>query len=143
MGQVYAVESIVTSIIMWTALILYNPVLALLSAVGAGLGTLLPLNFLGIVNPQLNIIGVFFVFRCFRLWFSVLWVVGLQLHLIHSSSVLGISPCFLVSAETNSSVFIWKIFRKSFMTGIINVFFTVFAQKSLIQTMSKVCCQKY
>ena len=67
MGQVYAVESIVTSIIMWTALILYNPVLALLSAVGAGLGTLLPLNFLGIVNPHLNIIGVFFVFRCFRL----------------------------------------------------------------------------
>ena len=50
MGQVYAVQNIITSIIMWAAVFLYNPVLALLSALGAIIGTFLPLAFLGFVK---------------------------------------------------------------------------------------------
>ena len=50
MGQVYAVQNIITSFIMWAAVFLYNPVLALLSALGAIIGTFLPLAFLGFVK---------------------------------------------------------------------------------------------
>jgi len=46
MGQVYAVQNLITSIIMWAAVFLYNPVVALLSALGAVIGTFLPLAFL-------------------------------------------------------------------------------------------------
>ena len=47
MGQVYAVGSLPTSIIMWAAVALYSPILAILSALGALIGTFLPLLFLG------------------------------------------------------------------------------------------------
>ena len=47
MGQVYAVDSLVTSILMWIAVFLYNPKLALLSFLGSSIGTFLPLAFLG------------------------------------------------------------------------------------------------
>ena len=50
MGQVYAVQNIITSIILWAAVFLYNPLLALLSALGAIIGTFLPLAFLGFVK---------------------------------------------------------------------------------------------
>jgi len=46
MGQVYAVGSLPTSIIMWAAVALYSPILAILSALGALIGTFLPLLFL-------------------------------------------------------------------------------------------------
>ena len=46
MGQVYAIQGLATSIFMWIALALYSPLLAILSAVGAILGSFLPLTFL-------------------------------------------------------------------------------------------------
>jgi len=46
MGQVYAVGGLPTSIIMWVAVALYSPLLAVLSALGALIGTFLPLLFL-------------------------------------------------------------------------------------------------
>ena len=49
MGQVYAIGSFPTSIIMWAAVALYSPILAILSALGALIGTFLPLLFLGIL----------------------------------------------------------------------------------------------
>ena len=46
MGQVYAIQGLITSIFMWIALALYSPLLTILSAVGAVLGSFLPLTFL-------------------------------------------------------------------------------------------------
>lgn len=41
-------QDLVTSLLMWLAVCLYSPLLALLSAVGAVIGTILPLLFLGL-----------------------------------------------------------------------------------------------
>ena len=53
MGQVYAIPGLVPSIIMWVAVTLYSPLLAVLSFLGALMGTLLPLLLvLGRKGPQ-------------------------------------------------------------------------------------------
>jgi len=43
MGQVYAIAGLVPSLIMWAAVTLYSPLLASLSALGAVIGSLIPL----------------------------------------------------------------------------------------------------
>ena len=47
MGQVYAIHGLVPSLFIWLAVALYNPLLAALSAVGALMGSFLPLLLLG------------------------------------------------------------------------------------------------
>ena len=47
MGQVYAIHGLVPSLMIWLAVALYNPLLAALSAVGALMGSFLPLLLLG------------------------------------------------------------------------------------------------
>ena len=47
MGQVYAIHGLVPSLLIWLAVALYNPLLAALSAVGALMGSFLPLLLLG------------------------------------------------------------------------------------------------
>jgi len=105
MGQVYAVQNIITSIIMWAAVFLYNPVLALLSALGAIIGTFLPLAFL---DPS-----------SYESVYTGLW---------------GYS-CILSMAAVSFACF--PLSKKSIFAGFVNVICTVFAQKSLITTLSK------
>ena len=47
MGQVYAIHGLVPSLLIWLAVLLYNPLLAALSAAGALMGSFLPLLLLG------------------------------------------------------------------------------------------------
>ena len=47
MGQVFAIHGLVPSLFIWLAVALYNPLLAGLSAVGALMGSFLPLLLLG------------------------------------------------------------------------------------------------
>jgi len=106
MGQVYAVDSLVTSGLMWVAVFLYNPKLGILSGLGSFLGTILPLAFL---DPS----GYSSVY-------SGLW---------GYSCILSIAAISWASFPLNG---------KSILAGILNVIFTVFAQKSLSQTLDKV-----
>ena len=47
LGQVYAIHGLAPSLVMWAAVSLYSPLLASLSALGASIGSLLPLLLLG------------------------------------------------------------------------------------------------
>merc|ERR1712058_187136 len=105
MGQVYAVQNIITSIIMWAAVFLYNPVVALLSALGAVIGTFLPLAFL---DPS-----------SYDSVYTGLWGYSCILSMVAVSFA-----CFPLS-------------KKSIFAGFVNVLCTIFAQKSLVTTLSK------
>ena len=52
MGQVYAIHGLVPSLIIWLAVALYNPLLAALSAVGALMGSFIPLLLLGNISSS-------------------------------------------------------------------------------------------
>ena len=54
MGQVYAISGLVPSLLIWLAVFLYNPLLAALSAVGALMGSFLPLLLVGNNNLSLS-----------------------------------------------------------------------------------------
>ena len=54
MGQVFAIHGLVPSLLIWLAVTLYSPLLAILSAVGALMGSFLPLLILGtLLSPGL------------------------------------------------------------------------------------------
>ena len=96
MGQVYAVGGLPTSIIMWVAVALYSPLLAILSALGALIGTFLPLLFLGNLVNRILVFSISY-FRSRFLWFCLQWTLGLQLYFINSSSFLGLFQNFMES----------------------------------------------
>ena len=50
MGQVFAIHGLVPSLLIWLAVGLYSPLLALLSAAGALMGSFLPLLILGTLS---------------------------------------------------------------------------------------------
>ena len=52
MGQVYAIHGLVPSLIIWLAVALYNPLLAALSAVGALMGSFIPLLLVGNISSS-------------------------------------------------------------------------------------------
>ena len=53
MGQVYAIHGLVPSLLIWLAVLLYNPLLAVLSAAGALMGSFLPLLLVGNTSQSL------------------------------------------------------------------------------------------
>ena len=59
MFEVFAIPGLTPSIIMWVAVILYSPLLALSSLLGATIGSSLPLLLLGRRRSQRNIFITF------------------------------------------------------------------------------------
>ena len=127
LGQVYAIQGLTTSIFMWIALALYSPLLAILSALGAVLGSFLPLAFL---DPE-----------SYKSVYSGLWGYNCIL------SVVAVAwACFSFSWSVSYPFLRYHLnfyFRKALFAGVVNGVTTVFVQKSLQVTLSKVSIHKY
>ena len=145
-------QNLATSLIMWVAVALYSPVLFILSAIGAVLGSFLPLIFLSnnLLYPEDS---------SDILLFQLLTPTArstLDCGATQASSPLRVSPGRSSSSPskiTNVFSYIplyhlhchfhYLLSRKSFFAGLVNVVCTVFAQKSLARTLGKVRIGKY
>ena len=108
LGQVYAIPGLVPSLIMWAALTLYSPLLASLSALGALIGTCLPLLLLDRSDADLETV------------YTGLWGYSSILSLVCVSwSVFPFTP-------------------KSLFAGLVNTLATVATQKALMRSLAPV-----
>ena len=108
LGQVYAVPGLGPSLIMWAALTLYSPLLASLSALGALIGTCLPLLLLDRSDADLETV------------YTGLWGYSSILSLVCVSwAVFPFTP-------------------KSLFAGLVNTLATVATQKALMRSLAPV-----